>query len=186
MKVFCRDAKRTVDVQSVEAPANTWREESTVLTENMKGSDDRENGEETKQGVEDDTIGVCGNGYWAGNVDVVIVSCPAAAIPAEGAVDIFLWRDEMENLNEGELLGHVSWEDGIFFCNAEERDEFGDPKQRGGSWESCTRRRRRGNTLRTWKSRRRLMPRCVESREPWGSCMAISFRYGRKLSRVGM
>lgn len=69
---------------------------------------------------------MCGDAEWVRGVFVVTAGCPSKANAAGGAVDIILWRNDIENLNDDELLSDIIWGDGEMFCEGEERDEFGD------------------------------------------------------------
>lgn len=65
------------------------------------------------------------NGAWAGGVVEVTVGCSTEADAPGNAVNIDSWREYIENLNEGKLLGDIGCKDGGMLCKAEERDELG-------------------------------------------------------------
>lgn len=65
-------------------------------------------------------------------MDGVFVRCPSEADAVENAVNIVLWRNAIEELNESELLGNIVWADAEMLCETEGRDEFGDPNNGAG------------------------------------------------------
>lgn len=50
---------------------------------------------------------------------VIIVGCPSEAEAVANAVDIDMWRDNIEKMNESELFGAAVWGDGRMLCKVE-------------------------------------------------------------------
>lgn len=67
---------------------------------------------------------------------VAIVGCPSAADAAEEVVDIVLYGNNLEELNEGRLSGDSVWADGVMLGEAEEGGEFRGPNHRAGAGET--------------------------------------------------
>lgn len=63
---------------------------------------------------------------------MVTIGCPPEADAVEVAVDIVLWSNDMEELNEGKLFENIGWADGEMLSKAKKRYEFGDPNDRAG------------------------------------------------------
>lgn len=95
-------------------------------------SEDGGDGGETEPEEGNVRIEVCGGGSWVGGVAVVTGGCPSEADEAEGAVDIALWRHDVEELNKGEFLENIVWEGGGIFWEAEEGVGSGDPNNGAG------------------------------------------------------
>lgn len=75
---------------------------------------------------------MCRAGDWTEGAGEVTVGGPCKANEVETVVDIVLLRNSIEQLNGGRLFRHIVWEDGGLLCEAEEEDEFGDPKSGTG------------------------------------------------------
>lgn len=58
---------------------------------------------------------------------LVSVGCRFESNAAETAVDILLWRKDVEKLNDGDLFGDIVCGDGVILCEAAVEDESGDP-----------------------------------------------------------
>lgn len=103
------------------------------MTEQMNGSEDGRDGDETEPERGDVGIGVCGDKDWFGGVNVVIAGCVSKPDAVEGVVDIVSWKNDIEELSEDKLLRDIVWVDGELFCKAEKRDEFGVSKNGAGA-----------------------------------------------------
>lgn len=64
---------------------------------------------------------------------MVTVGCLSQAEAVAGAVDVFLYRSDIKELNEDRLVEDIVCGDGEIFCEVEREDEFGDPKKRAGA-----------------------------------------------------
>lgn len=70
-----------------------------VLTEDINGSEDAVDSEDTEPEGDDSGAGVCGDGKWAGGVVDIIVHCPSGTDVVEVTVAMFWWRNNVEELN---------------------------------------------------------------------------------------
>lgn len=102
--------------------------------EDENGCQDGGDGEEAEPEREIVGIKVRRYGIWVGIVAVVIVSCPSETNAVGNTVDIVLWEIDIEELNDGELLGRIVWGKGGTLCNAKKGDESGDPNRGAGVW----------------------------------------------------
>lgn len=92
VRLLCWFTTETVEVKSMEAFVEKWREsgERIVLTEGVNGSENGEDGNETKLGEGGVRIGVCRDENCVGGGVVVIVGCPPEAGVVECAVGVVL------------------------------------------------------------------------------------------------
>lgn len=86
--------------------------DGTVLTDSMNESGNVGNEDEAEPGGGDVGLGLCGDKDWADNGVVVHFGCPPESYAVEGAVNVVLSRNDINELNEGELGEHVVWRDG--------------------------------------------------------------------------
>lgn len=151
----------------------------------MNGSEYVEDGDEAEPergGVE---VAKCKNGDWPGRVDAVMVGCKYEADAVDGAVDIVLRRNDIEELTKGELLEDIVCEDGGMLCEAEERDKFRDPNNgaeagRGGPGNEDV-----GILGGFGRAKGKGCKDVLKEGDGWFS-MATSFSCERQLPRVGM
>lgn len=99
----------------------------------LNRSQDGKDRNETDTRREDVELEVCEIGDWADGVVVAIVGCPFERDAPKGAVDFFLRRSDIDELNEGQVLKGVVYRDGGTLCEAEKRDELGNPNSRAGA-----------------------------------------------------
>lgn len=98
-----------VELEPVKAPMETWRKRADriVLTEDMKGSKDDEDGDDADPEKEDVEIGVSGDGHWIGGMVEFIVGCQSEADAVDDAVNKVFPRNDLEKLSEGELFEDI-------------------------------------------------------------------------------
>lgn len=78
-----------------------------VLKDNMNGPRDGGDKDEIEPDSGDVGIGVFGDKDWVRGVAVIIDGCPSKADAVEDAVDAFLWRNDIKELNEGTFVEDI-------------------------------------------------------------------------------
>lgn len=113
-----------------------WRKRGggIVLTEDLSRSQNGGGEDEGEPAAGDVRIGVCEDRDRVGGVVVVIVGCLSGADAFEDAVNIILWRTDIEELNEGDLLPDIGWEDGGMLYEAKKREKSENPGSGAGVW----------------------------------------------------
>lgn len=99
MRLFCRVAIETADIESMEAPTETWCERGPCTDPRVK-----EMGMRPKQGEKSRNRSMWSWDHQARGVILVIVDCTSKTDRVEDAVDIVLQKIVIEELNEGEYL----------------------------------------------------------------------------------
>lgn len=92
--------------ESIEAPMGTWCKKGgrRIWTEDSKGSEYEKDEDEAEQGEGYVRVRFWGDGDCAGRVLVVNFGCSSEAHAVGGAVSIFSWREDSEELNESKLF----------------------------------------------------------------------------------
>lgn len=92
MRLFCRVAVATAEIESTEVLVETFRERRSgiVLIEYMNGFKNSGDGDETEPERGDVETGLSGGEAWVNGVVVVNVDFSSEVDAVQGAVDIFL------------------------------------------------------------------------------------------------
>lgn len=77
------------------------------MTEDIGGSQNGESGKEAKSEKAGAGVGICDEDDWVSSVVVIIVCCPFEANTVEGAVSIFLQRNDFDKLNKSDPVGDI-------------------------------------------------------------------------------
>lgn len=135
MRLFCAVVMETAELESTKVPTKTWRKKrgQKAMEENTEGSRDERDGNVTEPERSNVVDGACKNVHGASGAVLVNVGCPSQIDTVQGAVDIVLCMDDIQEPNKEELLADFISEDAGLLCKAEEGHESGDPSPGAGA-----------------------------------------------------